>query len=329
MGAAATPSGESAHSAGSESDASGTGAAGQQDTPEAGATDPAVPTLIPVAGSYKPQAIIAPTATAEAAPGAGSTAQHGTDPVAGKAATDAQVPTPAPVQTQTTSFPAATPGPVGPGGHQSTGSPGHGSPHAQPDAPGPVSAAGAEQPGSQGPGTVAPAAASPAASGSPAAAHQPKPDMPDGPVRTSVHLQEAADAVRATFTAANRAGISSARISLSPASLGGIKISLSQTPGGLVARVATDHPEAAQTLQQNAAELRRSLEAGGMSLLRLDIGSPGQQSLTGFAGSDQNGARTAGGWRGGQTEPADTDQPPTPTELTIELSSGSLVNVLA
>jgi flagellar hook-length control protein FliK len=146
-----------------------------------------------------------------------------------------------------------------------------------------------------------------------------------------VHLQEAVDAVRATFTAANQAGISSARISLSPESLGGIKISLSQTPDGLIARVATDHPETAQTLQQNIGDLRRSLEAGGMSLLRLDIGSSGQQSLAGFTGSDHNGSPANG--NGDRTsasgDTADGDEITPPTELTIQLTSGSLVNVLA
>jgi flagellar hook-length control protein FliK len=155
--------------------------------------------------------------------------------------------------------------------------------------------------------------------------------LPDGLVRTSVHLQEAVDAVRATFTAANQAGISSARISLTPASLGGIKISLTQTPDGLVARVATDHPESAQTLQQNSGDLRRSLEASGMSLLRLDIGSSGQQSLPGFTGSDQNGSPSSGNgnWASAPSDSADGDETQTPTELTIELTSGSLVNVLA
>lgn len=155
--------------------------------------------------------------------------------------------------------------------------------------------------------------------------------LPDGLVRTSVHLQEAVDAVRATFTAANQAGISSARISLTPASLGGIKISLTQTPDGLIARVATDHPEAAQTLQQSAGDLRRSLEAGGMSLLRLDIGSSGQQSLAGFTGSDQNGSPSSGSgdWTSTPGDAVDGDETGTPTQLTNELTSGSHVNVLA
>jgi flagellar hook-length control protein FliK len=155
------------------------------------------------------------------------------------------------------------------------------------------------------------------------------PALPPGLVHTSVSLQDAVDAVRATFTAANQAGISSARITLSPASLGGIKISISQTPDGLVARLAADHPEAVQTLQQSAGDLRRSLEAGGVSLLRLDIGGTGQ-SLSGFSGSDHEGSAPGSQTSGsGDPETADGEETSTPTELTIELSSGSLVNVLA
>ena len=144
-------------------------------------------------------------------------------------------------------------------------------------------------------------------------------------------LSEAVDAVKATFTAANQAGVSSARISLSPDSLGGIKISLSQTPEGLIARVATDHPEAAATLQQSAAELKRSLEESGVSVLRLDIGSSGQQSLGSFSGSAGDGSYGGSGSssNSAQADGSETETTSTPTELTVELSSGSLVNVLA
>jgi flagellar hook-length control protein FliK len=170
------------------------------------------------------------------------------------------------------------------------------------------------------------------AAGSPGSSGQAQPTSAatDSVARTSVSLQEAVDAVRATFTAANQAGISSARISLSPASLGGIKISLSQTPDGLVARVVTDHPDAAQTLQQNAGDLKRSLEASGMSLLRLDIGSSGQQNLGSFSGSKGDGSSAGAQVSGEQSDGGEEDAASTnSTELTIELSSGSLVNVLA
>jgi flagellar hook-length control protein FliK len=160
-------------------------------------------------------------------------------------------------------------------------------------------------------------------------AQQATQNLSHGLASRSVSLQEAVDAVKATFTAANQAGVSSARISLSPESLGGIKISLSQTPDGLIARVATDHPEAAQTLQQSAAELKQSLEASGMSLLRLDIGTSGQQSFGNFAGSAGDGSRAGSSWTADQGNTAEDDTTSTPTELSIEPANGSLVNVLA
>jgi hypothetical protein len=68
-----------------------------------------------------------------------------------------------------------------------------------------------------------------------------------------------------------------------------------------------------------------------MSLLRLDIGSSGQQSLAGFTGSDQNGSPSSGSgnWASAPGDTADGDETQPPTELTVELASGSLVNVLA
>jgi flagellar hook-length control protein FliK len=213
------------------------------------------------------------------------------------------------------------------GSHGGSGSEAHGQAAAQQGAA-PAGASGSSQAQAQSVQVVtAPVAGGNGSAGTQAAA----PGLPEGLVRTSVRLQEAVDAVRATFTAAAGTGISTARISLEPASLGGIKISLSQTADGLVARVTTDHPEAAQTLQQSAGDLRRSLEASGLSLLRLDIGSSGQQSLAGFTGSNQSGSQTGSGWYGGAgaDASADAEEQSTPTELTIELSSGSLVNVLA
>ena len=249
--------------------------------------------------------------------------------VAGIAA-DAAKPATAATSSQTQSSALSTPSPVsaqqsqtGTGGHSGTGSEGHGS------------AAG--QQGSTPADTTATNPTAGSASGNefsvPASSSadrvQPSVKLPEGVARSAVTLQEAVDAVKATFTAANQAGISSARISLSPESLGGIKISLSQTPDGLIARVTADHPEAAQTLQQSAGELKRSLEAGGMSLLRLDIGSSGEQGLGGSGGSQRDGSSADGSWNRGQADGAEEDATSTQSELTVELPSGSLVNVLA
>jgi flagellar hook-length control protein FliK len=252
----------------------------------------------------------AATALAQAAKPAGAAA-----PSPGQAS-NARTASPTPAQT-----------PQAGTGHGGTGSEGHG-------------ASAGQQAGPQG-AAPAPGAATGASSASASVFSVPNATtgtaagvketvkLPDGLVRGAVTLQEAVDAVKATFTAANQAGVSSARISLSPVELGGIKISLSQTADGLIARVATDHPEAAQTLQQNAADLKRSLEASGMQLLRLDIGSSGQQSLGGFMGSQGDSSSTSASSTGEPAQATADQSEPTGAELTIELSSGSLVNVLA
>jgi len=145
-----------------------------------------------------------------------------------------------------------------------------------------------------------------------------------------VPLQDAVDAVKASFTAANQAGVSSARITLTPASLGGITISLSQTPDGLVARVTADHPEAAQTLAQSADELKRSLEQSGTPLLRLDIGSSGGQSLASFTNGGNGGQGMGGGQSSAQPhrDITDDDIEPGPKDSGPSLD-GALVDVLA
>ena len=148
-------------------------------------------------------------------------------------------------------------------------------------------------------------------------------------------LQEAAEAVRSTIELAARQGVTQARIQLSPASLGGVQIHLQHTADGLVARVIADHPEAAQTLAQNGAELRRQLQAGGTTLLRLDIGSSdprdaGQQSGSGAAGAGSGGSGS--GARGDAAEGPATSPVSAAGEGTLthlHLGTNALVNVLA
>jgi flagellar hook-length control protein FliK len=129
-----------------------------------------------------------------------------------------------------------------------------------------------------------------------------------------------------TIEVAVRQGFSQARIQLSPASLGGIKINLQRTSDGVVAKVVTEHQAAAQTLGQGGAELKRSLEAAGVNLVRLDIEARGD---SGAASRDPN--RTAPAARAAST--ADDDAPQAEdagrTEHTLVLPGGALVNVLA
>ncbi|HLI58307.1 MAG TPA: flagellar hook-length control protein FliK [Solirubrobacteraceae bacterium] len=144
-------------------------------------------------------------------------------------------------------------------------------------------------------------------------------------VPVPVSLADAADAVEATITMAARgAGITQARIELSPESLGDIQIHLQHTADGLVARVITAHPEAAQTLQASSDELRRSLEQSGAALLSLDISTSGRGD--GEPAADRNGSSSAGA--AGVTEGDEPSTSPSP-ERVADLSGSALVNVLA
>ncbi len=87
-----------------------------------------------------------------------------------------------------------------------------------------------------------------------------------------VGLQEAIEGLHGTIQLAARQGLAQARISLQPEELGEIRINLTQTAQGLLARVSAESPAAAQALAAAHAELRQSLSSLGINLTRLDIG---------------------------------------------------------
>ena len=145
-----------------------------------------------------------------------------------------------------------------------------------------------------------------------------------------VTLQNAVDAVKATVTMAVRQGQPQAQISLSPPSLGSIRISLQQTSEGLIARVAADHPEALRLLAQNSSELRSSLQASGLPVVRLDIGAGGQ-SGPGSRPSNQNSGQ-AGGAGAGQAAAGDEsgeEEQGLSAQARVLAGAGSLVDVMA
>ncbi|MDW5597702.1 flagellar hook-length control protein FliK, partial [Conexibacter stalactiti] len=152
------------------------------------------------------------------------------------------------------------------------------------------------------------------------------------PVRP-VTLDHAVETVRLAMRAGAERGVTHARISLSPAELGGIEIHLRHTADGIVAKVIADSAGAAQVLQQSAGDLQRELEQQGLNLLRLDIGASGEQA--GQAGRQQGFGASADGSRAGlrTAGPEDelltiaTDAPAAPTSL--RLPNGALVDVLA
>ena len=72
---------------------------------------------------------------------------------------------------------------------------------------------------------------------------------------------------------------SSARIVLSPPELGQVQIQLHYGADGVSASLTADHPDAAQALGQSSGELRRSLEAQGITVNTIDVthtGADGQ-----------------------------------------------------
>jgi flagellar hook-length control protein FliK len=152
------------------------------------------------------------------------------------------------------------------------------------------------------------------------------------PTAYGVRLAEAAEKVSNTIAMGARDGVSVARIELAPESLGAIQIHLQHTSDGLIARVITEHPEAAQTLAQSGGDLKRQLQQNGTALLRLDIESSGQErsgdqqagSMPGFGSG--SGARSGGDPAADDGAAIEAAAAETPLQT---LSGSALVNVLA
>jgi flagellar hook-length control protein FliK len=119
---------------------------------------------------------------------------------------------------------------------------------------------------------------------------------------SGVGMQEMIESIHATIELAARQGVSQARIALQPAELGEIRIHLTQTGDGLLARVTAETPAAAEALAGVRSELHQSLSSLGTSLLRLDINSFAQPE-----GRQGQGAGDASG--SGSTRPGATTGP--------------------
>jgi len=148
-----------------------------------------------------------------------------------------------------------------------------------------------------------------------------------------VTMLEMIDSIRATIEIAARQGVTQARIALQPQDLGHIAIRLSQTSGGLLARVSAETPAAAQALAAGRAELHQSLSSLGVSLLRLDIGSFGQPQ----AGARDGAFAGDPGGANGSGAASNTDEVESPEALgeaggaaaPAAIAGGELVDVLA
>jgi flagellar hook-length control protein FliK len=151
------------------------------------------------------------------------------------------------------------------------------------------------------------------------------------PTTYGVHLAEAAEKVSNTIAMGARDGVSVARIELAPESLGAIQIHLQHTADGIVARVVTEHPEAAQTLSQGGDDLKRQLSQNGTALLRLDIEtSDGQRSRQQNQAGDASGSGSSGSGNSGATAGTGEEPAIDPVDTPLQTLAGSaLVNVLA
>jgi hypothetical protein len=189
---------------------------------------------------------------------------------------------------------------------------------AQANAPG-TAASGSPATGSQD-GVVASApAAQPAAAGT-AGTHE---------LTARAELGEMIDAIHATIELASRRGASQARIALQPEELGEIRIHLSQSADGIVARLTAATPAAAQALAAGRGELHQSLSSLGATLLRLDIGM--------FEGREGRREEVAGGGTSSRAGAASTEEDEsiapvegaTPADASGGTAAGALVDVLA
>ncbi len=145
-------------------------------------------------------------------------------------------------------------------------------------------------------------------------------------------MQEMIDSIRATIEIAARQGMTQARIALQPEELGHISIRLSQTSGGLLARVSAETPAAAQALAAGRSELHQSLSSLGVSLLRLDIGTFGQPQAGAregaFAGNHDGSNRSAAASNGSEVENHES-LGEAAAAAPAAIAGGELVDVLA
>jgi hypothetical protein len=143
-------------------------------------------------------------------------------------------------------------------------------------------------------------------------------------------MQDMIDSISATIEVAARQGLTQARIALHPAELGEIRIHLTQTADGLLARVTADTPAVAQVLVGCRAELHHSL---GVSLLRLDIGSSGQPDVGGGEGRFPGRSDSSAASSSTRPEENESGSEPVPglegVQPTPGPARGELVDVLA
>jgi len=197
---------------------------------------------------------------------------------------------------------------------------------------------------------AAPAAPAPTASAAPAAAPEaapppappagaappPAPPGPGGaPVAAPapVPLAHAADAVHDLIQLARSRDATHARLVLHPADLGGVEVRLRHGADGLHAHVHVEHAEALAALDRGLGDLRRGLEARGVTVATLDLSLAADQQGgdTWSARGDGGFGRPSGRSRGADDGPAGPDPDPLQTAPATALrpAAGAIVDVMA
>jgi hypothetical protein len=160
---------------------------------------------------------------------------------------------------------SSDPGLQAPGGHATASGE---APRAGTDAPSPNAAPGAQgtQTAPQSQAASAQVAVTPSFS---APAHW-------GPTATS-RLDHLPNVVLTIIQGSARTGAGRARIDLRPPELGHVEIRLRYSSDGVRASLTAASPEAVQALGACAGDLKRALEAQGLTVLGLDVGHAGAE----------------------------------------------------
>jgi flagellar hook-length control protein FliK len=142
------------------------------------------------------------------------------------------------------------------------------------------------------------------------------------------NMQETIETIHATVALASRQGAAQAQISLEPAELGAVRIHLTQTNEGLVARVSAETAAGAQAIASGQSELHNTLSSLGISLLRLDVGSFTQQQAQAGGQSPQRSQQqpAPSTLANEQAEEIDAANPTSNVSLS---STSALIDVLA
>lgn len=206
-------------------------------------------------------------------------------------------------------------------------------PRAEPATPATPSEHAKTQPTSDTPAKpaaeVQPATAPPAKDAAPTPrAEPPVAPVKDRPVTHSVSESRPTlrgERVEALVRLATRHGAAEARMELHPQELGSVVVRLRMTSDGLSATFTASNPEAIPQLQQAGDDLRRSLEAKGLTLATLDVRAQGDDA--GPAGERRHGHGT-GRRTADPRDVEDVDDEPI-TSITTTVPAGALVDVHA